>query len=32
MMRMRVLAATWAAALVWILSGGDVVGGPEPIR
>jgi branched-chain amino acid transport system substrate-binding protein len=32
MSRMRVLAATWAAAMTWVLSAGDVVGGPKPIK
>ena len=32
MIRMRVLAATGAAAMAWLLSAGDVVGGPKPIK
>jgi branched-chain amino acid transport system substrate-binding protein len=32
MIRTRGLAATWAAAMAWVLSTGDVAGGPEPIK
>lgn len=32
MSRMHVLAATWAAAMTWVLSAGDAVGGPKPIK
>jgi branched-chain amino acid transport system substrate-binding protein len=32
MIRMRVLAAGCAAALAWMLSGGELAGAPEPIK